>query len=67
VAHTPVGKRALVAACIGSAVEWYEYAIYGALGTVIVSVFFPLDDHVLLSAFALYGAACSSVPSGRST
>ena len=37
--------------------EWYDFAIYGALGTVIVAVFFPLDDHILLSAFALYGAA----------
>jgi len=47
VAHIAVGKRALVAACIGNAGEWYDFAIYGALGTVIVAVFFSLDDHVL--------------------
>jgi len=64
VAHTPVSRRALVAACIGNAVEWYDFAIYGALGTVIVAVFFPLDDHVLLSAFALYGAAFLVRPIG---
>jgi MFS transporter, MHS family, proline/betaine transporter len=64
VALTPVSRRALFAACIGNAVEWYDFAIYGALGTVIVTVFFPLDDHILLSAFALYGAAFLVRPIG---
>ncbi len=44
--------------------EWYDFAIYGALGTVIVPVFFPLDDHLLLSAFALYGTAFLVRPIG---
>jgi MHS family proline/betaine transporter-like MFS transporter len=45
-------------------VEWYDFAIYGALGTVIIAVFFPLDDHILLSAFALYGTAFLVRPIG---
>jgi MHS family proline/betaine transporter-like MFS transporter len=61
---TPVSRRALFAACIGNAVEWYDFAVYGALGTIIVAVFFPLDDHILLSAFALYGAAFLVRPIG---
>lgn len=44
--------------------EWYDFAVYGALGTVIVPLFFPLDDHVLLSAFALYGTAFLVRPVG---
>ncbi len=44
--------------------EWYDFAIYGALGTVMVPVFFPTDDHLLLSAFALYGTAFLVRPVG---
>jgi MHS family proline/betaine transporter-like MFS transporter len=54
----------LFAACIGNAVEWYDFAIYGALGTVIVPIFFPMDEQVLLSAFALYGTAFLVRPFG---
>ena len=64
VALTPASRRALFAACIGNAVEWYDFAIYGALGTVMITVFFPLDDQILLSAFALYGAAFLVRPIG---
>ena len=34
-------RRALVAACVGNVVEWYDFAIFGALGVVLVQVFFP--------------------------
>jgi MFS transporter, MHS family, proline/betaine transporter len=57
-------RRALFAACIGNGVEWYDFAIYGALGTVLVPIFFPLDDQLLLSAFALYGTAFLVRPFG---
>jgi MHS family proline/betaine transporter-like MFS transporter len=45
-------------------VEWYDFAIYAALGTVIVPVFFPAVEEVLLSAFALYGTAFLVRPFG---
>jgi MHS family proline/betaine transporter-like MFS transporter len=45
-------------------VEWYDFAIYAALGTVIVPIFFPGDNDVLLSAFALYGTAFLVRPLG---
>jgi MFS transporter, MHS family, proline/betaine transporter len=60
----PSSRRALAAGSIGNAVEWYDYAIYGALGTVLVPVFFPANDYVLLSAFALYGTAFLVRPVG---
>ncbi len=44
--------------------EWYDFAIYGALGTVIVPLFFPHSDQVLLAAFALYGTAFLVRPFG---
>jgi MFS transporter, MHS family, proline/betaine transporter len=57
-------RRALFAACLGNAVEWYDFAIYGALGTVLVDVFFPTDEGVLLAAFALYAVAFLVRPLG---
>ena len=44
--------------------EWYDFAIYGALGTVIVPVFFQTDGDLLLAAFALYGTAFLVRPVG---
>jgi MHS family proline/betaine transporter-like MFS transporter len=49
---------------VGNAVEWYDFAVYGALGTAIVPVFFPHHDQVLLAAFALYGTAFLVRPIG---
>ena len=47
--------RTLAAACAGNAVEWYDFAIYGALGVVVTPLFIPTDDSgtVLLAAFTL--------------
>jgi MHS family proline/betaine transporter-like MFS transporter len=45
-------------------VEWYDFAIYGALGTVMIPLFFPHSEQVLLSAFALYGTAFLVRPVG---
>ncbi|MET0833002.1 MAG: MFS transporter [Actinomycetota bacterium] len=36
--------RALVAACAGNLVEWYDFAVYGAFATVIAATFFPGSD-----------------------
>jgi MHS family proline/betaine transporter-like MFS transporter len=59
-------RRAITAACIGNAVEWYDFAIYGALATVVGVVFFPADDlaTALSAAFAVYGTALIMRPLG---
>jgi len=51
---------------VGNAVEWYDFAIYGALGVVITPVFFPAQDsaNVLLAAFAVYATAFLVRPLG---
>ena len=67
VAPVPVSSRqALRAACVGNAVEWYDFAIFGALGVVITPVFFPAEDStsVLLAAFAVYATAFLVRPVG---
>lgn len=57
-------RRALVAACVGNAVEWYDFAIYAAFATILVPLFFPVDTVLLLPAFALYGTAFLVRPAG---
>jgi MHS family proline/betaine transporter-like MFS transporter len=59
-------RRAIAAACIGNAAEWYDFAIYGALATVIGFVFFPSKDlaTALSAAFAVYGTALVVRPLG---
>ena len=46
--------------------EWYDFAIYGALGVVVTPLFIPTDDSdtVLLAAFALYATAFVVRPVG---
>jgi MFS transporter, MHS family, proline/betaine transporter len=63
-AHT--SRRAIVAACVGNAAEWYDFAIYGSLATVIGLVFFPTQDlaTALSAAFATYGTAFLVRPLG---
>src|SRR5215213_9094242 len=59
-------RRAIAAACIGNAAEWYDFAIYGALATVVGFVFFPARDltTALSAAFAVYGTALILRPLG---
>lgn len=39
-----VPRRVLAAAVIGTVLEWYDFAIYAALATVIGRLFFPSED-----------------------
>jgi MFS transporter, MHS family, proline/betaine transporter len=59
-------RRALVAGCVGNLVEWYDFALYGALATVLAATFFPEADPVsgLLAAFAVFGVAFLARPAG---
>src|SRR5918999_5518029 len=59
-------RRALVAACIGNAVEWYDFALYGAFATVLASTYFPSAnrDANLLAAFAVFSTAFIFRPVG---
>ena len=59
-------RRAIAAACIGNAAEWYDFAIYGALATVVGLAFFPATDlaTALSAAFAVYGTALIVRPLG---
>lgn len=50
-------KRALVAGSIGNFIEWYEFAVYGFLATVIAKNFFTLEGESAITSLILTYAA----------
>jgi MFS transporter, MHS family, proline/betaine transporter len=62
----PSSRRALVVACIGNVVEWYDFAIYGAFATVLAGTYFPNADRSagLLASFAVFATAFLARPVG---
>ena len=56
----------LAAAGIGNAIEWYDFAILGALVVLVGDAFFPgsAPSTRLLAAFAIYGIAFLARPLG---
>jgi MHS family proline/betaine transporter-like MFS transporter len=61
-----MARTAVLPLCLGNAVQWYDFALYGALATIIGPVFFPVEDPstVLLAAFAVYATALIIRPVG---
>lgn len=67
--HTPSParlRRVIAAAAIGNFVEWFDFAIYGFLATVLARQFFPRDDAraALLETFAVFAVAFALRPLG---
>lgn len=60
--RTPV--RAILAAGIGNVIEWYDFAVYGYLATVIGALFFPTASEQLLLSFATFGVGFVMRPVG---
>ena len=60
------GRRAVVAAVLGNTLEWYDFAVYGFMATILAGHFFPADDEVtsLLAAFAAFGVGFAARPLG---
>ena len=54
--NTKTDKRysILLAGFIGNVVEWYDFALYGYMASIISGLFFPSKDH-LASLLATYG------------
>ena len=63
---TAAVRKAITGASIGNAVEWFDFAIYGFLATIIAANFFPSDDDTaaLLKTFAIFAAAFFLRPLG---
>lgn len=54
--HLPRGKRkiAVIAGVIGNIMEWYDFALYGFMASVISRLFFP-EGNPFTSLLATYG------------
>ncbi len=64
---SPLGSRkAVTAAVMGNLLEWYDFAIYGYLATIVARNFFPKGDEMtaLLSTFATFGVGFVVRPLG---
>ncbi|HIB17803.1 MAG: MFS transporter [Alphaproteobacteria bacterium] len=60
------GRRAIIAAALGNMLEWYDFAVYGFMATILASHFFPANDEVtsLLATFAAFGVGFAARPLG---
>lgn len=62
----PSQMRAIVAACIGNFLEWYEFVLYGYFAAVFAALFFPQEDPAvaLLTTFLVFGISFIIRPLG---
>lgn len=60
------GRRALIAACIGNLLEWYDFTVYALFATYIADSFFPSSDPgaALVKTFLTFGAGFVVRPLG---
>jgi MFS transporter, MHS family, proline/betaine transporter len=63
--HTQT-RRAVSAAVIGNVLEWYDFAVYGYVATIIAKNFFPAGNETaaLLATFAAFGIGFLARPLG---
>src|SRR5687767_274583 len=59
-------RRAVTAAVIGNVLEWYDFAVYGYVATIIAKQIFAPGDELaaLLSTFAVFGVGFLARPLG---
>jgi MHS family proline/betaine transporter-like MFS transporter len=57
-------RRALLAACAGNVVEWYDYAIYSGSATVLAAVLAPGGWAGITTIFAVFATSCLLRPLG---
>src|ERR1700733_15129384 len=66
-AHAAMRTRAVAAATIGTALEWFDFTLYGALSaTVLPRLFFPAMDATagLLASLATFSVGLAARPLG---
>lgn len=59
-------RKVIFAASVGNFVEWFDFAAYGFLATILTREFFPSDDPAvgLLNTFAVFAVAFAFRPLG---
>lgn len=58
-ANTRIDRRVVYASTIGTAVEYFDFSVYGYLATILAVLFFHSEDPTaaLLATFATFAAA----------
>ncbi|AGN79071.1 MULTISPECIES: MFS transporter [Pseudomonas] len=70
VADSQMSKKAVTAATIGTALEWFDFTLYGAVSaTVLPKLFFPAMEPTsgLLASLATFGVGLAARPLGAIT
>lgn len=66
--HDPrIARRAVISGTFGTALEWFDFAVYGTLSaTIFPQLFFPPgnEDAAILASFATFGAGMAARPLG---
>lgn len=66
--HLPQDQRhlAIVAGVIGNVMEWYDFALYGYMASILATLFFPSGSHIasLLAAYGVFAAGFAMRPLG---
>jgi MHS family proline/betaine transporter-like MFS transporter len=59
-------RRAILSGGIGNVMEWYDFAVYGYLATIISKLFFPSEDPLasLTNTFLLFAVGFAARPVG---
>src|SRR5437016_817137 len=65
--HTKQLRRAIVASTVGTAIEWYDFFLYGAVTAIVFAkLYFPNSDPLAgtLSSFGIYAVGFVARPVG---
>jgi len=59
-------RKAIAAAVFGNVLEWYDFAVYAYLATILATQIFPAEDEAtaLLTTFAAFGVGFVARPLG---
>lgn len=65
-AATSSRRKVLLATLLGNFTEWFDFAVYGAVATIVAKVFFPSENATasLLASLAAFGIAFVFRPIG---
>ncbi|EKF73211.1 MULTISPECIES: MFS transporter [Alcanivorax] len=59
-------KNAVIAGYVGNVIEWYDFALYGFMASILSQLFFPSDNEVasLLATYGVFAAGFVMRPLG---
>lgn len=61
-----ISRRIIIISCIGTIIEWAEYAFYGYMAVLMAAIFFPKEDAraALLASLGVFAAGFMMRPIG---